>query len=88
MQTRQEITTKTLHDTTGKIIRAVKRGQTFAVSLDGETSALIVPPHQNNDPSWAEIMADVWAAQKRPGPRRPNPILAERKKRLYGPHLR
>jgi hypothetical protein len=30
----------------------------------------------------------VWAAQNKPEPARPNPILAERKKRNHAAHLR
>jgi antitoxin (DNA-binding transcriptional repressor) of toxin-antitoxin stability system len=88
MHTTQEITTKNLHDATGKIVRAAKRGQAFSVSLDGEKSALIVPPGESPDPSWDEIMREVRAARAKGEPLRPNPILAERKKRNYAARLR
>ena len=81
----QDITCKNLHDKTGKIVRAVKRGQKFRVSLDGKHSALIVPANENVDPSWDEIMADVRKAREechaQGVPLRPNPVLAERRRR-------
>ena len=84
----QDINTKELHDATGKIVRAAQRGQRFRVFLDGEHSCLLLPPGEKVDPPWEEIMAVVWAAQNKPEPARPNPILAERKKRNHAAHLR
>ena len=88
MPTMQDITCKHLHDETGKVVRAVKRGQKFRVSIDGKHSCLIVPATENIDPSWEEIMSEVWSAQKQPGKVRPNPILEERKRRNYAARLR
>ena len=81
MPTTQEITTKTLHDETGKIVRAARRGQTFRVSIDGEPACTIVPDAAPADAGWDEIMAEVWAAQKEVKVRVPNPVLAERARR-------
>ena len=92
MPTMQDITCKNLHDETGKIVRAVKRGQKFRVSIDGKASCLIVPATENIDPSWEEIMGEVWArveARRAKGiSGRPNPILEERKRRNYAARLR
>jgi antitoxin (DNA-binding transcriptional repressor) of toxin-antitoxin stability system len=92
MATLQDITCKKLHDETGKIVRAVKRGQKFRVSLDGKHSALIVPANENVDPSWEEIMAEVNQAREVIRAQgislKPNPILEERKRRNYAARLR
>jgi antitoxin (DNA-binding transcriptional repressor) of toxin-antitoxin stability system len=88
MQIVRDITCKHLHDETGKIVRAVQRGQKFRVSVNGKHSALIVPTDDAVDPSWPEIMAKAWAAQDEPGKTRPNPILEERKRRNYAARLR
>ena len=92
MPTLQDITCKNLHDETGKIVRAVKRGQKFRVSIDGKPSCLIVPATEDIDPSWGEIMAEVNKARaeiRAQGlPLRHNPILEERKRRNYAARLR
>jgi len=92
MQTVRDITCKHLHDETGKIVRAVQRGQKFRVSLDGKHSALIIPHAEDTDAPWSQIMAEVDKAReeirKRGLPLRPNPILEERKRRNYAARLR
>lgn len=88
MQTVREITTKNLHDATGTIVRAVRAGQKYRVSIDGGRAAILIPDESAQDASWDEIMAEVWKAQKQPGDVRPNPILEERKRRSYATRLR
>ena len=88
MQTMQEITTKHLHDATGKVVRAALGGKSFRVTLEGGRGVLIVPDNSEADASWAEIMKPVYAARTNRKEVRPNPILAERKKRNYATNLR
>ena len=88
METLQEITTKKLHDETGKIVRAVRAGQKFRVTIDGGPGAILVPDASATDPGWEEIMGDVWAAQGEAGPTRANPVLKERSRRNYAARLR
>ncbi len=82
------ITSKELHEQTGALLDQVRRGQRFRVIRGGETDALLVPATDQVDPPWDEIMAEVRKARAEGKPRRPNPILAERKKRHYAARLR
>jgi antitoxin (DNA-binding transcriptional repressor) of toxin-antitoxin stability system len=83
-----EITSKELHERTGSVLDLVRRGQRFRVLRNGGADALLVPVNEAIDPSWDEIMADVRKARAKGGPIRPNPILAERRKRNYAARLR
>lgn len=83
-----DVTSKMLHEKTGRILDRVRRGERIRVIRDGKPEAHLIPAEESKDPEWSEIMADVWAAAKLPGSRRPNPILAERKKRNYAARLR
>jgi hypothetical protein len=54
----------------------------------GETDALLIPATDQIDPPWHEIMAEVRKARSEGKPTRPNPILAERRKRQYAARVR
>jgi antitoxin (DNA-binding transcriptional repressor) of toxin-antitoxin stability system len=82
------ITSKELHEQTGALLDRVKQGQRFRVTRGGETDALLIPATDQIDPSWDEIMAEVRKARAQAKPSRPNPILAERRKRDHAAHLR
>jgi antitoxin (DNA-binding transcriptional repressor) of toxin-antitoxin stability system len=82
------ITSKELHEKTGALLDRVKQGQRFRVMRGGEADALLVPANERIDPPWDEIMADVRKARARGKAPRPNPILAERKKRNYAARVR
>jgi antitoxin (DNA-binding transcriptional repressor) of toxin-antitoxin stability system len=82
------ITSKELHEQTGALLDRVKRGQRFRVLRGGETDAMLVPATDQIDPTWDEIMADVRKARAQGKPLRPNPILAERRKRKYAARVR
>ncbi len=56
--------------------------------LHEQTGALLVPATDQVDPPWDEIMAEVRKARAQDKPPRPNPILAERKKRRYAAGVR
>jgi|GEM_PF-1270107 len=88
MQALQDITTKNLHDETGKFVRAAQAGQKFRVSIDGAPGAIIIPDESTQDASWDEIMATVRARRAQAKQPKSNPIIAERKKRNYAAHLR
>jgi antitoxin (DNA-binding transcriptional repressor) of toxin-antitoxin stability system len=83
-----EITSKQLHEQTAAMLDRAKRGQRMRVLRNGKPDALLVPADEAIDPSWDEIMADVRKARAKGGPTRPNPILAERRKRNYAARLR
>lgn len=82
------ITSKELHERTGAFLDRVKRGQRFRVLRGGEADALLIPVSEQVDPPWAEIMAEVRKARAERKPARPNPILAERKRRNYAARVR
>jgi antitoxin (DNA-binding transcriptional repressor) of toxin-antitoxin stability system len=83
-----DITSKVLHERTGKLLDRVRRGERFRVLRNGETDGFLVPASEAIDPEWPEIMAEVWAAQKRARPVRENPVLRERKARKHAARLR
>ena len=82
------ITSKDLHERTGALLDRVKQGQRFRVMRGGEADALLVPASDQVDPPWDEIMAEVRKARAQPKPPRPNPVLAERRKRHYAAGVR
>jgi antitoxin (DNA-binding transcriptional repressor) of toxin-antitoxin stability system len=84
----EAITSKELHEQTGAVLDRVKQGQRFRILRGGEADALLVPANEQIDPSWDEIMVDVRKARARGGSTRPNPVLAERRKRNYAARLR
>jgi antitoxin (DNA-binding transcriptional repressor) of toxin-antitoxin stability system len=84
----QDITLKTLHENTSQCLDRVKRGERFRVLRNGKPGALLVPAGEPVDPSWDVIMAEVRAARAKGGRSRPNPVLAERRKRDYAAGLR
>ena len=82
------ITSKQLHEQTARLLDRVKQGQRFRVVRGGEADALLIPATDQIDPPWDEIMAEVRKARAQRKPSRPNPILAERKKRHYAARVR
>lgn len=79
---------KELHDATGEIVRGVVDRAEEIVILDrGRKVAKLVPYAPSPEPSWDEIMRDVWAAPQ-PETTVPNPIIAERKRRTYAHRVR
>ncbi len=82
------ITSKELHERTGPLLDRVKQGQRFRVLRGGKTDALLVPATEQVDPPWDEIMADVRKARAKGRARRPNSVLAERRKRDYAARVR
>jgi len=83
-----DVTSKVLHEKTGQLLDRARQGERFRIVRDGRADAFLIPANEAIDPEWTEIMAEVWKAQKEPGPRRPNPILKERKTRKYAARLR
>ena len=83
-----DVTSKVLHEKTGQVLDRARQGERFRILREGRAEAFLVPASQEIDPEWGEIMAGVWKAQKDAGPKRPNPILKERKARKYASGLR
>lgn len=74
-----DITSKTLHEQTGKLLDRAWQGERFRVLCEGRPDAFLIPVAQSVDPGWEEIMAKVWDAAKNPGLKGPNAIVKERK---------
>lgn len=83
-----EVTSKLLHEKTGQLLDRVRRGERFIIVRDGVPDGYLVPASESIDPEWDEIMAEVRAIRDKGNPTRPNPVLAERKKRNYAARLR
>lgn len=83
-----DVTSKMLHERTGQLLDRARQGERFRILRDGRTDAFLVPAAEAVDPEWKEIMHEVWKAQKAPGPKRPNPVLKERKARNHASRLR
>ena len=83
-----DVTSKMLHEKTGQLLDRARQGERFRIVRAGRAEAFLIPAGEAIDPEWTEIMADVWKAQQAPGPKRPNPILKERKRRSYAARLR
>jgi antitoxin (DNA-binding transcriptional repressor) of toxin-antitoxin stability system len=83
-----DVTSKVLHEKTGQLLDRARQGERFRILREGRTEAFLIPAGEAVDPEWTEIMSEVWKARKAPGPKRPNPILKERKARNYAARLR
>jgi len=83
-----EITSKQLHEQTAAMLDRAKGGQRMKVIRNGQPAAWLVPASEEVDPSWDEIMVEVRKARVKGAQTRPNPILAERKKRHYAARVR
>jgi antitoxin (DNA-binding transcriptional repressor) of toxin-antitoxin stability system len=83
-----DVTSKVLHEKTGQLLDRARQGERFRILRDGRTDAFLIPATEAVDPSWLEIMDDVWKAQKSARPKRRNPVLKERKARNYAARLR
>jgi len=77
-----------LHEKTGQLLDRARQGERFRIVRQGRAEAFLIPAGEEVDPEWPEIMGEVWKAQGRPGGKRPNPILKERKARNYAGRLR
>ncbi len=64
-----------------RVIARVKRGEVLTITSHGHPVALLQPATPKQAPGWDELMKDVYAAAKAPGPAHPNPVLAERARR-------
>jgi prevent-host-death family protein len=83
-----DITSKMLHEKTGQLLDRARQGERFRVIREGRPDAFLIPAAEAIDPEWPQIMADVWEAQKKPGKKRRNPILRERRARNYASRVR
>lgn len=77
------VTGKQLHRKTKVVLSQLEQGESLVITRNDRAIAKIEPVSAAVEPEWAEIMADVWQAQKtvKPRERLPNPVLLERQRR-------
>jgi antitoxin (DNA-binding transcriptional repressor) of toxin-antitoxin stability system len=70
-----------LHNETSAILDEVSKGKTFQIVRNGKLIGTLQPAAESTTANWEEIMAEVWAAQKKTPGKSRNPVLIEREKR-------
>jgi antitoxin (DNA-binding transcriptional repressor) of toxin-antitoxin stability system len=77
------ITAKQLHQETKTVLNQLERGETLVITRNGRTIGRIEPLSVPKSRGWAEIMGEVWRAQKsvKTADRVANPVLQERQRR-------
>ena len=70
-----------LHNETSAVLDEVAKGKSFDIARNGKIIGKLQPAKDAEPAEWDEIMADVWAGQKRARGKTRNPVLAERERR-------
>lgn len=70
-----------LHNETSAILDEVSKGKTFQITRKGKVIGTLQPAAGASPEGWDDIMAEVWAAQKKVSKKTPNPVLSERERR-------
>jgi antitoxin (DNA-binding transcriptional repressor) of toxin-antitoxin stability system len=76
-------TAKQLHQETRAVLNQLEQGESLVITRNGRTIGRIEPLSVPKSRGWADIMGEVWRAQKsvKGADRLPNPILQERQRR-------
>ena len=77
------ITAKQLHQETKSVLNQLERGESLVITRNGRTIGRIEPLTGPKSRGWADIMGEVWQAQKsvKAADRQPNPVLQDRQRR-------
>ena len=77
------ITAKQLHQETKAVLNQLEQGESLVITRNGRTIGRIEPLKAPKRSGWADIMGEVWQAQKsvKAADRQPNPVLQERQRR-------
>jgi antitoxin (DNA-binding transcriptional repressor) of toxin-antitoxin stability system len=77
------ITAKQLHQETKAVLNQLEQGESLVITRNGRTIGRIEPLTVPKSRGWADIMGEVWQAQKsvKATDRQPNSILQERQRR-------
>ncbi len=77
------INAKQLHQQTKAVLNQLEQGESLVITRNGRTIGRIEPLAAAEQAGWADIMAEVWRAQKsvKSSDRVPNPVLQERQRR-------
>ena len=70
-----------LHNETSAVLDEVAKGNSFDIARNGKVIGKLSPAKDAEPAQWDEIMADVWAGQKKARGKTRNPVLAERERR-------
>jgi antitoxin (DNA-binding transcriptional repressor) of toxin-antitoxin stability system len=77
------ITAKQLHQETKMVLNQLEKGETLVITRNGRTIGRIEPLTVPQSRGWADIMGEVWQAQRtvKTADRVLNPVLSERQRR-------
>ena len=77
------ITAKQLHLETKAVLNQLEQGESLVITRNGRTIGRIEPLAAPKSRGWADIMGEVWRAQKavKTTDRVANPVLQERQRR-------
>jgi antitoxin (DNA-binding transcriptional repressor) of toxin-antitoxin stability system len=77
------ITAKQLHLETKSVLNQLEQGESLVITRNGRMIGRIEPLAVPKSRGWADIMGEVWRAQKsvKSGERMANPVLQERQRR-------
>jgi antitoxin (DNA-binding transcriptional repressor) of toxin-antitoxin stability system len=77
------ITAKQLHLETKSVLNQLEQGESLVITRHGRTIGRIEPLSVPKSRGWADIMGEVWRAQKsvKTADRVANPVLQERQRR-------
>jgi antitoxin (DNA-binding transcriptional repressor) of toxin-antitoxin stability system len=83
-----DITAEELQKATEQLLARASRGERFGIIRNGNPEAYLLAVSEAVNAPREETTAELWRAQKDPGPFRPNPILKQRLRRRYAARLR
>ena len=77
------ITAKQLHQETKAVLNQLEQGESLVITRNGRAIGRMEPMTTAEQPSWQDIMGEVWRAQMgiQAAGRVPNPVLQERQRR-------
>ena len=70
-----------LHNETSAVLDELAKGKSFDISRNGKIIGTLQPAKDAQPAGWDEIMAEVWAAQRKARGKSRNPVLTERERR-------
>ncbi len=77
------VTAKQLHLETKGILDQLEEGKPLIITRNGQPVGRLEPLPRTGQPSWDDVMQEVWQAQEaiQPSERAANPVIQERRRR-------
>jgi antitoxin (DNA-binding transcriptional repressor) of toxin-antitoxin stability system len=77
------VTAKQLHLETKRILDQLAEGKPLIITRNGQPVGRLEPLPRKGQPSWDDVMQEVWQVQNRirPSKRVENPVIQERRRR-------